>query len=184
MTRWPAIAIGVVLAGVGIAGLVRGSIPQSLAGPSGGTGAAPIVVVGAYVRPPAPPTPYAAAYFTVYNTTGQDDRLISIATGAGATAVLHKVVGGVMTEISGGLVIPAHGSVVLSTGTGHVMIGGLFGPLRPGQTVNLDLTFQNAGQITVTAPVIALGAPAPTAPGASSPVTTRTATPTSTGATR
>ena len=27
-------------------------------------------MTGAYVRPPAPPTQLAAAYFTVYNTTG------------------------------------------------------------------------------------------------------------------
>lgn len=155
------VVVGVVLAAVGAAGMIRASIPQSIA-TTGSTGADPIVVSGAYVRPPAPPTQLAAAYFTVYNTTGVDDRLTSVTTGAGATAVLHTLIGGVMTAVSGGVTIPAHGSLVLSTGTGHVMISDLFGPLKPGQSVNLDLTFQNAGQITVTAPVIAFGAPAPT----------------------
>jgi len=46
------------------------------------------------------------------------------------------------------------------------MIEKLFGPLKPGQSVNLALTFADAGTIDVSAPVIALGAPAPT--GASS----------------
>jgi copper(I)-binding protein len=156
-----ALSVGLALAAIGTAGMIRGSVSQSIP-TSGSTGADPIVVSGAYVRPPAPPTQLAAAYFTVYNTTGVDDRLTSVATGAGATATLHTLVNGVMTAISGGITIPAHGRLVLSTGTGHVMISNLFGPLRPGQSVNLDLTFQNAGQITVTAPVIALGAPAPT----------------------
>ncbi|MDT4933978.1 MAG: periplasmic copper chaperone, partial [Pseudonocardiales bacterium] len=128
--------------------------------------AAPIVVTNAYVRPPVPPTDVAAAYFTVYNTTDREDRLIAVATGAGATSVLHTAG---MTAAANGAVIPAHGSLVLSTGHGHVMIEQLFGKLRPGQTVNLDLTFENAGSIPVTAQVIAPGAPAPT--GSSAPST-------------
>jgi hypothetical protein len=43
------------------------------------------------------------------------------------------------------------------------MIEKLVGTLRPGQQVNLQLTFADAGVISVSAPVVALGAPAPTA---------------------
>ncbi len=53
-----------------------------------------------------------------------------------------------MTAVPTGCVIPAHGSLVLSTGKGHVMISSLFGQLKPGQNVNLELTFANAGPIT------------------------------------
>lgn len=156
---------GGLLVLAGAAGLVRGS--GSLAVASGpAIGAAPIVVTNAYVRPPVPPTDVAAAYFTAYNTTDRDDRLIGVATGAGATSVLHTAG---MTADADGAVIPAHGSLVLSTGHGHVMIEQLFGKLLPGQTVNLDLTFENAGSISVTAQVIAPGAPAPT--GSSAPST-------------
>jgi hypothetical protein len=42
-----------------------------------------------------------------------------------------------------------------------VMVEHLFGTLRPGENVNFDLSFADAGTISVTAPVIALGAPAP-----------------------
>jgi copper(I)-binding protein len=171
---WPAVAAGVALAAVGTAGLIRGAQPQATASGGSSSGVPPIIVTGAYVSPPAPPTKLAAAYFTVYNTTARDDLLTSVTTGAGATAVLHTLVHGVMTADSGGVVIPAYGNLVLSTGTGHVMIGQLFGPLKPGQSVNVDLTFQNAGSITVTAPVIALGAAPPTS----------AVTPTSTGATK
>jgi hypothetical protein len=62
-------------------------------------------------------------------------------------------------------VIPAHGSLVFKTGGGHVMIEGLYGTLKAGQQVSLELQFQNAGIVNVTAPVIALGAPAPTTGG-------------------
>lgn len=156
LSRW-GVAAGVLILAVGTAGLVRGAVPQAAANASGDTGSAPIVVSDAFVRPPVPPTQLAAAYFTVYNTTSVDDTLLSVATGAGATAELHKEVNGVMTAISGGVVIPAHGSLVLSVGKGHVMIGDLFGPLKAGQLVNIELTFANAGPVDVVAPVKPFG---------------------------
>ena len=165
----PTVAAGLLLAAVGAAGLIRGAVPQTVASGGAANASAPIVVSGAYVRPPVPPTQVAAAYFTAYNTTSRDDQLLSVSTGAGATAVLHTLVNGVMTAVAGAVTIPAHSSLVLSTGTGHVMIGQLFGTLSPGQTVNLELSFANAGVVTVAAPVIAFGTPAPT--GAAAPTT-------------
>lgn len=153
---------GVAVAAIGAAGLIRGAVPPGVPGGGGTSGSAPIVVTGAYVREPAPPTDAAAAYFTVYNTTGTDDRLLSVVSGAGSTSILHTYVNGAMTAAADGAVIPAHGTLVLSTGRGHVMIEHLFGKLEPGQSVNLALTFASAGTVDVSAPVIALGAPAPT----------------------
>jgi copper(I)-binding protein len=167
---------GVAVAVIGGAGLIRGSMPVSVAGGGGASGSAPIVVTGAYVREPAPPTDAAAAYFTVYNTTGTADRLLDVVSGAGAVSTLHTIVNGAMTATPNGAVIPPHGKLVLTTASGHVMIEKLFGKLTPGQSVNLALTFANAGTINVSAPVIALLAPAPT--GATSPA------PASSGATK
>jgi copper(I)-binding protein len=140
-------------------------MPQSAASPGSTQSAAgPIVVTGAYVRAPVPPTQIAAAYFTVYNTSNADDRLSDVQTGAGADSVLHTVApDGSMSAAANGALIPAHGRLVLSTGKAHVMIEHLFGKLVAGQTVNLELDFQKAGSIDVVAPVIAVGAPAPTA---------------------
>jgi periplasmic copper chaperone A len=153
----------VLLTLAGVAGLVRGSGPQAassdsaaVAGPSG-----PIVVSGAYVREPANEL-NAAAYFTIYNTTGTPDELTTVDSGAGAQTTLHSESSGVMQH-SAGLSIPAHGSVTLSPGKGHVMIEKLYGPLKPGQSVNFRLTFAKAGQLLLTVPVIAVTAPAPTA---------------------
>jgi copper(I)-binding protein len=153
-----AIAAG-VLALVGLAGLIRGAVPQAAAGGGlGGAATQPIVVSGAYVREPASPD-VAAAYFTVFNTTGKDDTLISVSTGAGQDAVLHT---DGMAAMAIGLRVPAHSSVTLSPGKGHVMIEHLVGQLKPGQTVNLELQFADAGPLVVQAPVIAINAPAPT----------------------
>jgi copper(I)-binding protein len=157
-----ALVVGAVIAAVGVLGLVRGAVPSAPAGApaTAATASPPIVVAGAYVREPASPD-VAAAYFTVYNTTDQPDTLISVSTGAGEQATLHLDKGGSMTTASGGITVPAHGSVTLKAGTGHVMIEKLFGPLRAGQTVNIELTFAINGTVLVTAPVIGVLAPTP-----------------------
>jgi copper(I)-binding protein len=157
---WQAGVAAVIVAVLGVAGLVRGNITPSSAA-AGNTGANPIVVVDPFVRPPVPPGQEAAAYFTVYNTTSAPDTLESVSTGAGGVAELHDYVNGVMTAISGGVTIAAHGSLVLSVGKGHVMISQLFGTLKPGQTVNLELVFANAGTVDVVAPVVGFGQPIP-----------------------
>jgi len=167
---WPAAIGGALVAAVGVAGLVRGAQPEDLGGGvpgHAGTSSPPIVVSGAYVRAPAPPTDAAAAYFTVYDTTSKPDVLESVVSGAGQVAVLHTYSHGRMTVQPDGATVPAHGKLVLKVGAGHVMIEKLIGKLEPGQTVDLDLTFKNAGNISVTAPVVALGAPVPSDAGGS-----------------
>ena len=138
---------------LGAAGLIRGAVPQSLAAGGGAAPTQPIVVSNAYVTPPFPPSRNAAAYFTVTNTTGRPDRLESVVSGASPEAVLHVTVNGSMQVPADGVVIPANGRLVLSVGHGHVMIENVFGTLRVGDNVNLTLTFQNAGDVEVNAPV-------------------------------
>jgi copper(I)-binding protein len=152
---WPGVAGGVVAVALGAAGLIAAAVPQS----SGAVAASPgaVTVANAFVRAPVPPAKEAAAYFTVYNTTSAPDRITGVQTGAGATAALH---GASMKPLSGA-VVPAHGKLVLRTGGMHVMIGQLFGRLRPGQFVNIDVTFVHAGSIDVVAKVLPYGATPP-----------------------
>ena len=151
---WPGVAGGVAAVALGAAGLIAAAVPQS----SGVGAAAPgaVTVADAYVRAPIPPVRQAAAYFTVYNTTDRADRITGVQTGAGATAQLHSAA---MQPVSAA-VVPAHGKLVLHTGGMHVMIGGLFGRLMPGQDVNIEVDFARAGAIDVVAKVIPYGAPA------------------------
>lgn len=153
----------VLLTVLGLAGLVRGAVPQQSAAitSAGADAGPPIVVSGAYVREPANGVS-AAAYLTIYNTGDTPDALRSVQSGAGADTSLHGDPSGAMQHTAE-LTIPARGSITLSPGKGHIMITKLYGPLKAGQSVNLQLTFDNSGQLLVTAPVIAVTAPAPTA---------------------
>lgn len=165
MNRPPlSLAAAAVVVLVGLAGLVRGALPQPAATSSTpATQGAPIVIGGAYVREPANGI-NAAAYFTIYNTSDTPDVLETVASGAGAQTTLHtEVAGGGMQSMSSGLTIPAHGNYSLSPGKGHVMIEKLYGPLKAGQSVNLQFIFAKAGEVLVTAPVIGITAPVPTA---------------------
>jgi len=161
MTRPP---LSLLIAGlvilIGMAGLVRGAVPQSAGAGRAVNQTAPIVVGGAYVREPATLS-NAAVYFTVFNTSDTDDLLTAVRTGAGAQAPLHSEDNQAMTVTPAGVTIPAHGSVTLSPGKGHLMIEKLYGRLLPGQTVNLQFDFSRAGSVLVPAPVIAIAAPAP-----------------------
>jgi periplasmic copper chaperone A len=162
---WWVAAVIVTVAGV--AGLARGATPQGSATGGATNDSPPIVVTGAYIRQPSSPD-VAAAYFTVYNTTKVADTLLSADTGAGEEATLHSETNGSMTITPNGVVIPAHGSVVFKPTTGHVMIQKLYGALLPGQTVDIELDFANAGQVIVVAPVIGIYAAAPTGAAATS----------------
>ncbi|WP_408668107.1 copper chaperone PCu(A)C [Jatrophihabitans sp.] len=161
MKRFPLSLIAAILLTVtGLAGLARGTEPTATAADAAASQGSqgPIVVSGAYVREPANGI-NAAAYFTLSNTTDAAESLTAVTSGAGALTTLHTD----SMRQSAALTIPARGSVTLSPGKGHVMIEKLYGPLKAGQSVNFQLTFAKSGQLLLTAPVIAVTAPAPTA---------------------
>lgn len=155
----PAALAAVAVGALGAAGLVRAAIPQAAPAPAGPPH---LAITGAFVRAPAPPTTTAAAYFTVRDRSGTPDRLVSVQTAAAGEAMLHQDVDGRMVALATGADVPAHGALVLRAGGYHVMLEQLTGPMRAGQKITLALTFQRAGTIDVTAPVIAPGAPVPT----------------------
>lgn len=74
---------------------------------------------------------------------------------------LHDLPGDHGHQAGGRLLIGSAGIVRLAPGHGHAMLGSPTANLVPGQTVTLVLTFAGAGELTVQAPVIALGADHP-----------------------
>ena len=175
----PAYLVAAVALVLGAAGLVRGAAASGSPGGAALQGTAPppqgitvgnIVISGPYVRQPASPD-VAAAYLTITNIGDAPDTLESIATGAAKKAELHDVPGvrpsapagqaGGEHQPTGPLTIAAKASITLSPGNGHIMLENLTGTLKPGDRVSLVLTFTQAGQILVVAPVIAINAPAP-----------------------
>ena len=101
------------------------------------------------------------AYMTIENKGAAADRL----TGGSAdfaTVEIHetKAENGVteMREITGGLNIPAHGSVGFAPGGYHLMFTHLAHPLVKGDTVKATLTFEHAGPVEVAFKVMGVGA--------------------------
>lgn len=103
-----------------------------------------------------------AVYMTIDNKSDTADKLTGVSSDVADKVQVHemKVENGIMQmrEITGGLPVPANGSVVLKPGSYHVMLIGLKKPLTAGETFPLKLTFAKAGTISVTVPVQAMGA--------------------------
>lgn len=97
-----------------------------------------------------------AAYMTLVNNGDTADRVISATTDVAQVVELHTV------EIEDNVMkmrpveqidIPANGQVELRPGSFHVMLIDLKQSLKEGDTVNLTLVLEKAGEIEVQAPV-------------------------------
>lgn len=93
----------------------------------------------------------AAAFMEIDNFTDIDDRLIG-AKADFAKAQVHemKMEGDVMkmSEIAG-IDIPSDGGIELKSGGFHIMLIGLNGSIKIGDSKNITLIFEKAGEITV-----------------------------------
>lgn len=151
-----------------IVGWTSGEDPLEL--PKDAVSQGDIAVYGAYVREPATNT--AAAYFTMTNAGDTDDVLVAVSTPVAASASMHDI--GIdpptgeegmdsdsMTPTPNVRLQPG-ATITLQPAGGHIMLEGLRASLQPGTTVNLQLIFENAGTITIKAPVIGITDTAPT----------------------
>lgn len=97
-----------------------------------------------------------AAYFTVKNS-GPADTLVAVKTSISPMAQIHEMVTSgatsSMQEMPNGLDVPANGEVTLKPGGYHVMIMNVKSALKEGDSVDLELTFKNAGTVKLTAHV-------------------------------
>lgn len=131
-----------------------------VAAPAACGGATPAELAVESPRAFAPPgSGSGAVYFTVVNATAEDDRLLSVASPAAERAELHAMVehDGMlrMEPFPDGMPVPAGERTALAPGGSHVMLMGLAAPLAVGDTVELTLRFETAGERTLSAPVVA-----------------------------
>jgi len=101
-----------------------------------------------------------AAYFTIKNN-GAADRLTGIAADISAKVQLHdmEMDGNIMRMRKlDSLPLPAGETVKVAPGGLHIMLIGLTGPLKPGDTFPMRLTFEKAGTIEVSVAVERLDA--------------------------
>ena len=119
-----------------------------------------IVVEGAWVGEVPPSSSVAAAYMTIKNEGNADDKLLSVTSSISGSSMIHQTVvdeeSVAKMEMVDVLVIPAGKSVVLKPGGTHVMLMDLKKPVTGKEKIELELKFENAGDIKVEAPVKSL----------------------------
>lgn len=156
-----ALVWGLTVQGAGSSGAAK--VPKDAVRQGG------IAIYGQFVREPA--SAKAAAYLSIMNTSTKPDMLLSISCDASASAVAHDVGMSMGSRPSTAkamtptptFAIGAGKTVALKPGDGHIMLEQLTKLLTPGMPIQMTLTFKNAGEVTVTAKVIAIGAAAPPA---------------------
>ena len=116
-----------------------------------------VVVEDAWIGKVPPSSPVAAAYMTIRNDGTADDKLLSVTTSISGHTMIHETVvdenGVAKMDMVDALVIPAGNSVTLKPGGTHVMLMDLKEPVTGKEKIELDLKFENAGEIKVEAPV-------------------------------
>ncbi|MCC6804330.1 MAG: copper chaperone PCu(A)C [Anaerolineae bacterium] len=115
-------------------------------------------VVGAWARPSIPGAPTSAAYGLLVNLTDADETLVSAHTDVAEATELHEMIMGendvmMMRPVESGIPVPAGGAAVLQPGGLHVMLIGLTADIPTESTLDLTLTFANAGEMHLTVPV-------------------------------
>jgi copper(I)-binding protein len=112
-----------------------------------------IEVSDAYVRGLPPGQPNTAAFMTVLNDTTDDMTLVGVNTKVAATAEMHRHshANGVMQMRQVNAIdIKSGEKFEFSPGGYHIMLIGLYKPLRHGDSVELELNFASGATVMLT----------------------------------
>lgn len=151
----PAAAAAIVITAVAVISFARGAEAAR----------DDILVVEAWARATPPGASVGAAYVTLANRGGADDRLVSAATPAAQSVMVHESVeeDGIAKmrplEI---VTVPVAGTLEMRPGGVHIMLMGLSAPLKQGESFPLTLVFEKAGEMTVDVEITPIGAQGPT----------------------
>ena len=130
-----------------------------------GAAANELSVSSAFARASATPMAKSAvAYVSIRNAGSQADRLIAISTPVARSADLHTTVmaGDIMKMQPAGVVeLPPGGQLEMQPGGLHVMLTGLAAPLKQGETIEMTLSFEKAGELKVSVPIGRVAATSP-----------------------
>ena len=104
-------------------------------------------------------------FMVVTNTSAKPDKLLSATTTIAKEVQLHTMSmdGGIMRmrQVSGGIDVPAKGTLELKPGGYHLMFMGLKRPLKKDERFPVTLKFQNAGTLKVLFAVQTVGSTGP-----------------------
>jgi copper(I)-binding protein len=121
---------------------------------------AAVHVLKPWVRPAAAGMPNSAAYALLLNLTETDETLVSASSEVAEAVELHEVVMGDndvmrMQPVENGIDIPAGSASLLQPGGLHIMLINLTTELVAGDTVDMTLSFAEAGDMELTVPITA-----------------------------
>src|SRR5665213_2645943 len=151
------LAFAMMLAATILAGTVAAASAQSSSVP-----ASPIAVTNAWARATPAGAAAGAAYLTIESPAS--DRLLAVSAPVAKEASLHTMTmeGGVMKmRPLDGIDLPAGQAVMLRPGGMHIMLTGLAGPLKEGQSFPLTLNFAKSGTQKITVTIGKIGAMGP-----------------------
>lgn len=117
-------------------------------------------ISGGFARASAGMAKAGAAFMTI-TSLGEADRLVAFSSPACARPELHTHINddGVMRMRQVEAIdVPAGGSAELKPGGLHLMMIDLTGQLVEGETVDVTLVFEHAGEVNVTLPIKGPGA--------------------------
>jgi copper(I)-binding protein len=117
-----------------------------------------IMVNDPYARVSAKMSKSGAAFMVIENHSDQADHLVGASSDIAERVELHthkEDDNGVMrmVHIEEGFMLPAGGSIEMKRGGHHVMFLGLKQPMVDGDTVQVTLQFEKAGDVLVDVPV-------------------------------
>ena len=118
-----------------------------------------IMVEDPFSRASASPAVKVGGVYMTLKNMGDADTLVE-AKGAEIASNIelhtHEVNDGVMSmvEVEGGIPVPEGETVMLKPGGFHVMLMGLKQPLVKGESLDLVLVFETAGEVPVTVPIL------------------------------
>ncbi len=118
--------------------------------------ASSIEVKDSYVRATPPGLPNSAAFMTVVNTSDKDVAIVKATSKVSKVVELHThdMKDGVMKMYQVPKIdVAANSETVLKPGGFHIMLIGLYNPLKVGENVELTLELSNGETKTITAPV-------------------------------
>lgn len=123
-----------------------------------------VVIADGFVRATLPRARVGAGYLSITNSGPAPDRLLGARSEASQEVQLHasRLEGDIMTmtPLPEGIVIGPGETIRLEPGGMHIMFIGPKAPFVEGETVPVTLIFEMAGEIALSLPVAAAGAPA------------------------
>jgi len=111
-----------------------------------------------WARASAEGAPNGAVFGLLVKLGGEEDTLVGASSDVAAAVELHEMVMGdndvmQMRPVEGGFVLPPDRYLELAPGGYHIMLIGLRQPLVAGETLDLTLHFERAGDIPITVPI-------------------------------